>query len=122
MAAKYITKSKKVRGELVETTYRVDADFKPTEVNEISMEFIENYCVAKGEIAWLLETVNTSAYEVKRKDKETGEMVTEVVKCDNYPFVNLRRDFVLKFFPKIIKGATTAKTWKEILNEKYSNA
>ena len=122
MAAKYITKTKKVRGEIIETTYRVDADFKPAEVNEICMEFIENYCVAKGEIAWLLETVNTSAYEVERTNKETGEKFKEVVKCDNYPFVNLRRDFVKKFFPKIIKGATTAKTWKEILNEKYSNA
>lgn len=120
MAERYITKTKKLKGgEVAETTYRIDADFVPTEANQICMEFIENYCVANNQIAWLLEEVNITAYSVKRKNKETGEEYTEVVKCDNYPFVNLRKDFIEKFFPTIIKGNAEKKTWKDILNAKY---
>lgn len=118
MAEKWITKSKKVKGEVIETKYRIDAGFKPTEISEISMEFIENWCVANNEVEWLLEEVNISEYGVKRKDKATGEEYTEVVKCDNYPFVNLRKDFVEKFFSYILKGKK-ADTWKDKLNAKY---
>lgn len=119
--AEYITKKKKVNGEVVETTYRVDAAFKPATINEISMEFIENYCVANNEIPWLLATINTTSYQVERKDKETGKTYTETVTCENYPFVNIRKDFVYKFFPSIIKGnASTKETWKERLNRLYA--
>lgn len=118
MAEKYITKSKKVKGEKVETTYRIDADFVPQSANEICMEFVENYCVAHNEIEWLLEEVNITAYAVIR-DKGKPTERTEVVKCDNYPFVNLRKDFIAKFFPKIIKGSDTTETWKDRLNKKY---
>lgn len=118
MAEKWITKSKKVKGEVIETKYRIDAGFKPTEISEISMEFIENWCVANNEVEWLLEEVNITEYGVKRKDKTTGEEYTEVVKCDNYPFVNLRKDFVEKFFSYILKGKK-ADTWKDKLNAKY---
>ena len=122
MAAKYVTKTKKVKGETIETTYRVDADFKPTEINEISIEFIENYCVAKNQIDWLVAAVNTSSYEVERKDKNSGEKYTETVECENYPFVNLRRDFVKEFFPTIIKGkAATGETFKDKINRLYGN-
>lgn len=117
MAEKWITKSKKVKGEVIETRYRVDAGFKPTEIGEISMEFIENYCVANNEIDWLLDEVNTTTYTVVRDKGKTSEH-KEVVSCDNYPFVNLRRDFVEKFFPSIIKG-NEPETWKEKLNKKY---
>lgn len=119
MAAKYITKTKKVKGAVVETEYRIDAAFQPNEISEISMEFIENYCVANNQIDWLLDAVNTTSYQVERKDKETGKTYVETVECDNYPFVNLRKDFVKKFFPSIIKGAAVTETWKERLNRKY---
>ena len=120
MAAEYVTKKKKVKGEVVETTYRVDAAFKPAEIGEISIEFIENWCVANKKIDWLVEKVNTSSYEVERKDKNTGEKFMETVQCDNYPFVNLRRDFVMAFFPSIIKGkAATGETFKDKINRLY---
>lgn len=120
MAAEYITKKKKVKGETVETTYRVDAAFKPAEIGEIAIEFIENYCVANNELDWLIEKVNTTSYQVERKDKNTGEKYMETVQCDNYPFVNLRKDFVAKFFPSIIKGATSQpETFKEKINRLY---
>lgn len=121
MAAKYINKVKKVNKVAVETTYRIDADFVPTDINEICMEFIENYCVANNELEWLVETINTEAYEVTRKNKETGETYVEIVPCNNYPFVNLRRDFTEKFFPQILKSknAPKAETWKEKINRLY---
>ena len=121
MANQYVTKVKKVKGEKVETTYRVDAGFKPVAIGEISLEFIENYCVANDETAWLLEKVNTTSYVVERKDKNSGAKFLETVPCKNYPFVNLRRDFTEKFFPGILKGnAPAAETFKEKMNRLYS--
>ena len=118
--AEYITKKKKVKGETVETTYRVDAAFKPTEISEISIEFIENYCVANKKLDWLINAVNTTSYTVERKDKNSGEKYTETITCDNYPFVNLRRDFVKEFFPSILKGKpATAETFKDKINRLY---
>ena len=122
MAAEYVTKKKKVNGEIVETQYRIDAGFKPQQISEISMEFIENYCVANNEIEWLLQTINITSYPVERKNKETGKFYVETVTCNSYPFVNLRRDFVAMFFPSIIKGAAPHKeTWKERLNRMYGD-
>lgn len=119
MAERYITKSKKVKGETVETTYRIDADFKPTAIGEISIEFIENYCVANNATSWLLDEVNITEYAVIR-DKGKPTEHKEIVKCDNYPFVNLRKDFVEKFFPSILKGKKD-ETFKERLNRLYGN-
>jgi hypothetical protein len=119
MAEKWITKTKKVKGETIETQYRIDADFKPSKIGEISMEFIENYCVANNAIDWLLEEVNITTYSVIR-DKGKPTERKEFVTCDVYPFVNLRRDFAEKFFSSILIGTNDApKTWKDRLNEKY---
>lgn len=113
----YITKRKKVKGEVVETRYRVDADFIPQEANEICAEFIENYCVAHNEIAWLLDTVNKTSYQVVRNAGKSDEY-TETVNCDNYPFPMLRKDFITKFFSSL--GAKSDKvSWKDKLNAKY---
>lgn len=119
--AEFITKKKKVKGEVVETTYRVDAAFVPKEISEVSIEFIENYCVAKGELDWLIKKVNTTSYIVERTDKNTGEKFNETVTCDNYPFVNLRKDFVEQFFGNILKGKTTNETFKDKINRLYGN-
>ena len=120
MAKQYVEKIFKVKGEVRTTKYRVDPDFKPTDISEICVEFIENFCVAKDAIAWLVDKVNTTSYEVVRKNKETGESYTETVKCDNYPFVNLRRDFAQEFFPDIIKGKVARETFKDKINKLYS--
>ena len=117
----YITKKKKVKGEVVETTYRIDAGFTPSEIGDISIEFIENYCIANDKMDWLLEKVNTTSYQVERKDKNTGAKYMETVQCDNYPFVNLRRDFAATFFKPILKGKSTSstETFKDRINRLY---
>ena len=117
----WITKTKTVKGEKVETNYRIDADFKPTAISDIAIEFIENYCVANNQLEWLVEKVNTTSYEVERKDKNTGKKYKEVVQCDNYPFVNLRKDFATKFFSNIFKGdnSSSTETFKERINRLY---
>lgn len=117
MAEEFFTKRKKVKGEWVETTYRIDADFKPKVIGDISQEFIENYCVANNQTEWLVATVNTPSYEVTRKDG-----TVETVEGKDYPFVNLRRDFAAKFFPEILVGTTGKKeTFKEKVNRLYAN-
>lgn len=118
MAEKYITKTKKVKGVEVSTKYRIDAAFVPEKIGEISMEFIENYCVANKEIDWLLEEVNITEYTVVR-NKGKADEYTEVINSKNYPFVNLRRDFTLKFFPDIINSDDEHETWKERINRLY---
>lgn len=118
MAEQFVTKSKKVNGETIETQYRIDADFKPTKIAEICMEFIENWCVANNQIEWLVNTMNITEYKVIRNKGKEDEK-EEIVKCDNYPFVNVRRDFVMQFFPKIIKGDNANETWKERINRLY---
>ena len=126
MAAQYVTKTHKIKkgenkGQVVETTYRVDAEFIPTEINQIAQEFIENYCAANDRTDWLLEKANITSYVVERTDKETKKKYLETVTCDNYPFVNLRRDFVVDFFPSILKGVKQEKpeTFKERMNRLY---
>lgn len=100
--------------------FRIDAAFKPTRIDEICEEFIENYCEANNEIEWLIEKVNTTKYTTKKKNKETGEIEEVEIECKNYPFVNLRSDFVNKFFSDILKGNAEKKpSLKERLNAKY---
>jgi hypothetical protein len=126
MAAKYITneikkKKNKETGETVVTTirYRVDADFVPTSIKEIVMDFVVNYCEANGETEWLLDEVNKPFQKKQvKKDKEGNVISEKMVKAD-YPFVNLRTDFVKKFFPDIIVGEVKEETWREKLNKKY---
>ena len=94
--AEYKTKKKRVRaenGEMVEvsTEYRVDADFIPERINEVSLDFIINYCKANKEVAWLKETAE------KTKTDKHGKVM-------RYPFVNLRADFMNKFFPDKVVG------------------
>lgn len=120
--AEYVVKKKIVKGDVVETTYRVDPDFIPQAIGEIAQEFIENYCVAKNEIEWLLKTASITSYTTTKKNEE-GKKVTVTVECENYPFVNLRRDFANKFFPTLIKGKKkdTDETFKERLLRLYGN-
>ena len=122
MAAQYITKThKNKQKEEVSITYRIDADFVPSEINEISYEFIENYCVAKKQLEWLIETVNITTYDVKRKNKETNKYEIVTVTNNNYPFIMLRNDFAKKFFPQILKGlnAKPNETFKQRIMRLY---
>lgn len=121
MAEKWVkVETKKKDGTTATKDYRVDADFVPTAIADIHIDFIENYCVANNATDWLLEEVNISEYTTTKKNKETGEMETKTIKCNNYPFVMLRADFAKKFFPSIIKGdAPKKETAKDRFNKKY---
>lgn len=114
MAEQYITKRKKDKGKVVETQYRIDADFIPSRVADISNEFIENYCVAKGEINWLIDEVNKTSFEKTNKDG-----TKKTVECEQYPFVNLRADFVHRFFPSILVSKASTETFKARINRLY---
>ena len=93
MAEQWITKSKKVNDETVETKFRVDADFIPKKANDICMEFIMNYCEANNETDWLLDEVNTTSYTVKRKDKATGKTFTATTCLRQMPEQRIGRKF-----------------------------
>ena len=78
----------------------------PTNINEVTQEFIEKYCVENNQIDWLLETVNKTIVDKKGQTR-------------SYPFISTRRDFCLKFFPKLIKGTSKKESFKDRLNKKY---
>lgn len=112
MAAKYIVKThlakkldkegnpikdengKFVREE-VETQYRVDAGFKPTAIEEICSEFIDNYVEANNQGEWFVSILE-SKETYKKGDKKGQEK--------DISFVSIRSKFVDKFFPEIRKG------------------
>lgn len=88
---KKVTKKDENGNKIVkEVTYVIDPSFVPSDPSQICMEFIINYCEAKGAeaIEWLCDT-----FEKKHTNKNGKE--TE------YPFVMIRRDFCVKFFPAI---------------------
>jgi hypothetical protein len=102
------TKKKEKTGEK-EVTYRIDADFTPSKLDEISIEFVINYCEANNQAEWLYEKLTT---KVPCKIKKTGE-----TKLREIPFVKLREEFVSKFFPALKKGKKLSPT--ETFLQKY---
>lgn len=109
---KFITKP-------VETTYRIDADFIPSAIDEITQEFIENYCVAKKKTEWLV--AEASKKETRKFTKPTklhGVSYKAGDTCEQpISFVTMRSDFATKFFPEIIVG-DKPKEHEETFNEK----
>lgn len=86
----------KFQWKQVSKKYRVDADFVPTAVEEICIDFIDNYVEANDEGEWLVsELVKKETY--KNGDKKGQEK--------DISFVTLRSVFTNKFFPEIVKGA-----------------
>lgn len=111
-----VTKTHKTKsGTIISTTYHTEATFKPKKISEISMEFIEAYCVANKELDWLLETVNKPFTYTYKKGKNEGKK-----KSVDYPFVNIRKDFVAKFFPEILVGEKKTETLRARLNRLYA--
>lgn len=96
-----------------EIEYRTDADFSPKKIDDICIEFIENYCVANNQIDWLLEASNEKEIINKAKDKE------KIGKKKKKSFVGLRADFVKKFFPEIVVGKPEKVSFIDAFNAKY---
>ena len=93
--------------EEIATTYRIDAEFVPTEQSQICIEFIKNYCISKGkkDAKWLYELMTSQ----KAKDSEG-------VKTRKITNLEIRKAFVEKYFPALIEKKTSHKT-QNILEE-----
>lgn len=85
----------KVKKKLVSKEYRIDADYVPTAVEDIVIEFIDNYVEANNEGDWLVNELMKK--ETYKKGKKKGQE-------KDISFVTVRADFAKKFFPNIIKG------------------
>jgi hypothetical protein len=96
--------TRKINGKTaqVEATYRVDLDFVPDDINDICEEFIQAYCVAQGDEAWLYEQYTTKI-DCKIRDKDDKKKIIKVEKREQ-PFINIRKNFAIKYFPTCIKG------------------
>lgn len=96
--------------EVIETKYRVDADFVPTQQNEICIEFIKNYCISKGkeDVKWLIDLMTTNV--------ETNSEKKKARKITN---LEIRKQFVNKYFPSLVGIKATDKT-QSILDELQS--
>lgn len=122
-----VKKNKKKDGTISETIYNIDADFIPSAINEICIEFIEAYCEANNKIEWLVETVSKKksfevpVYAKGKKDKDGNKIqIGTKVRTVDYPFVSIRADFVNEFFPSILKGEPEKElTIKEKILAKY---
>jgi S-adenosylmethionine synthetase len=105
------SEGKRVKDKVVRTdedvTYRIDAAFVPSDISEICLEFIENYCEANNQIDWLVDTVSKTITDKNGKKRDL-------------PFVNLRAEFAKTFFSNIIKGEKGgAPTMKARILAKY---
>ena len=99
---KVVTRKENGKSVQVEATYRVDVDFVPSEINEICEEFIQAYCIAQGDIEWLVEQYTTKI-DCKIRDKEDKKKIVKIEKREQ-PFINIRKNFAEKYFPGCIKG------------------
>lgn len=136
MAEQYIVKKHKVkvldeegnpkkntRGKdifkTIETQYRIDADFEPERIDEITQEFIENYCVAKNQTKWLIAEVSKKETRTFKKEAKLNGVVYKAGDSVEQPisFVSMRSDFANKFFPHIVIG-DNPKEKKETFNER----
>lgn len=115
MAAKYIEKTHKNKNKVeVTRRYRIDPEFKPKKIDDISQEFIENYVEANNKGEWLLEVIDMTE---KHRDKETKEVIGEF----DISFMTVRKLFAEEFFPEIIKGKKEKEpTWNERMRAKFS--
>ena len=114
--AEFITKEYKKKDKtVVKTEYRIDIDFVPQSANEICKEFMENYCVSKGkkELEWYINLIGT-----KKKVAKGNQIIEREISL-----LEIRKAFIEKFFPSIIKTKKVAtrqddiNRLKEILNK-----
>lgn len=97
--------------ETVEQKYRVDADFKPTAIDEICADFIDNYVEANNEGEWFVSVLES---------KETYKNGEKEGKEKEISFVSIRSAFARKFFPEIIKGKPEKElSFREKMLAKY---
>ena len=97
--------------ETVEKQYRVDADFKPTSIDEICADFIDNFIEANNEGEWFVGVLEQT--ETYKKGEKKGEK-------KEISFVSIRSAFANKFFPEILKGTPEKEmSFREKMLAKY---
>lgn len=103
---KYVVKEHKDKktGETIKKSYRIDPGFVPTSVDEICIEFIENYLEANDKLAWGDEVASRTETVHYKTGKKAG--TTEEKPISSMTFKKL---FVEEFFPGIIKGTAEKK-------------
>ena len=79
----------KTKGK-VKTEYRIDADFIPEKAEQICEEFIINYCEANNHEEWLY---NEYTEIIEKKNGKVGKRT----------FLEVRKDFIKKFFSNLTK-------------------
>ena len=101
----------KFKWEEVSKEYRIDADFVPNAVEDICIDFIDNYVEANNKGEWLVNELMKK--ETYKKGKKKGEQ-------KDISFVTLRSAFVHEFFPAILKGAgQKEESFRDKLLAKY---
>ena len=67
---------------------------KPEKINDLSADFILEYCQKNGHVKWLQETANQT--KVVKNKKTLEETVKRI------GFFELRKAFAEKFFPELV--------------------
>lgn len=93
-----------------ETKYRVDIDFIPKKIDEICIEFIDNYVTAHNEGEWFSEVLSMDE-EIKKGTRKGQKQKAS--------FVTIRSKFVNKFFPNIIIGKPNEGSKMDDLRKRY---
>ena len=107
---KEVSRKDKETGKNFKTTarYRIDPDFIPASSTEVCQEFIEEYCVANGELDWLIAEAEKTVIDKNGKERANS-------------FPQIRAEFMKKFFPDKIKGKEVKAPWAERLKERRAN-
>lgn len=97
--------------ETKEQVYRIDADFVPTAIEDICIDFIDNYVDKNNQGEWLVEVLNEKEYYKKGTKKGQEKDIS---------FVSVRSAFAKKFFPEIVKGKSNKEeSFRSKLLAKY---
>ncbi len=96
------------------------------DTKNIKIEDIIAYCEKHNETDWLVETVNKE-YPCKIHPRIVNEEGKKVVDKKAEPtivmrpitFVQLKKEFVEKFFPETIKGTVKKESFHELVRRKY---
>ena len=80
----------------------------PEKLNDIKLDFIIDYCKEHGEVDWLKNTSH-KVFVLTTDDGEEEER--------KISFIELRNEFVRKFFPDLLPKKEKKKSMYELIDE-----
>lgn len=84
---------------------------KIEKITEITMDYIEAYCVEHNETDWLVDLVQqTEPRKIKGSDAVTEQPIS---------MMSIRSKFARKFMPEIVKTKESGNTFRDRILEKY---